>query len=150
MEAAAAYLHYFSMMLLAGLLLSELALCTRDLQPPQLQLLARVDMVYLSAALLVLASGLARLLLATKGASFYFMNPMFYIKVTLFFAIALVSIMPTLQFRRWNRALELGESRILRNQDIDSVRRYLTLEAALLACIPLAAVMLSRGIGTQH
>ena len=150
MEAAAAYLHFFSIMLIAALLVAQFALCSRDLQPPQVQTLARIDILYLISAVLALATGLARLFIAPKGASFYFMNPVFYIKIALFLAVGLVSVMPTLQFIRWNRALKAGEGRVLRDSDIQTARRYIALELFLLTCIPLAAVLMARGIGLQH
>jgi putative membrane protein len=150
MEAAAAYLHFFSIMLLSGLLVTQFALCSRDLQPPHVQTLARVDMFYLAAAVLAFATGLARLFVAERDASFYFMNPVFYIKVALFLAMVLISVMPTLQFIRWNRALKTGEGRVLRGVDIETARRYIALEILLLACIPLVAVLMARGIGLQH
>ena len=150
MEAAAAYLHFLSIMALTAMLVTQLALCSRDLQPPQVQTLARIDIVYLFAAVLALATGLIRLFVTGKGASFYFMNPLFYIKIALFLAVGLISVMPTLQFIRWNRALKAGEGRILRDHDIQSVRRYIALELLLLAFIPFAAVLMARGIGLQH
>jgi putative membrane protein len=150
MQAAAAYLHFFSILLLSGLLVAQFALCSRDLQPPHVQTLARVDMFYLAAAVLAFATGLVRLFVAERGASFYFMNPVFYIKVALFLAMVLISVMPTLQFIRWNRALKTGEGRVLRGVDIETARRYIALEILLLACIPLAAVLMARGIGPQH
>jgi putative membrane protein len=149
MEPAAAYLHFFSIMLLTASLVTQFVLCSRDLQPPHVQTLARIDILYLSAAVLALATGLARLFLAGKGASFYFMNPMFYIKIALFLAVGLVSVMPTLQFIRWNRALKTGEGRAIRDSDIQTARRYIALELLLLAFIPLAAVVMARGIGLQ-
>jgi putative membrane protein len=150
MNAAAAYLHFFSIMALTAFLVTQFVQCSRDLQPPQVQILARIDILYLAAAVLALATGLARLFIAGKGASFYLMNPVFYIKIALFLAVGLVSVMPTLQFIRWNRALKAGEGRVLRDHDIQSVRRYIALELLLLAFIPLAAVLMARGIGLQH
>jgi putative membrane protein len=150
MEAAAAYLHFFSIMSLIAFLVAQFALCSRDLQPPQVRTLGRLDILYLAAAVLALATGLARLFIAGKGASFYFMNPVFYITVALFLAVGLVSVMPTLQFIRWNRALKAGEGRVLRDHEIQTARRYIGLELLLLTCIPLAAVLMARGIGIQH
>jgi putative membrane protein len=59
-------------------------------------------------------------------------------------------VMPTLQIIRWNRALRTGEGRVLRDREIDTTRRYIGLELLLLACIPVAAVLMARGIGIQH
>jgi len=125
-------------------------LCSRELQPPHVRVLARIDVLYLGAAALALATGIARLLMTHKPTSFYFMNPVFYIKIALFLAIALISVMPTLQFIRWNRALKAGEGRILRDNDILTARRYILLELVLFTCIPLAGVLMARGIGLQH
>lgn len=149
MEAAIAYLHFVSILALTGFLATEFYLCTRDLQAPNVKRLARVDLLYMIAAIVVLATGLLRVFAVGKGAAFYLQNPVFYIKLALFVAVGLISIFPTLQFLRWNRALKAGEERILRDSDIATARRYITLELALLSLIPLMAVLMARGIGLQ-
>jgi putative membrane protein len=125
-------------------------LCGRDLQPPHIKTLALVDLLYVLAAVLALATGLLRLFIAGRGAFFYLNNPVFYIKIALFLAVGLISVLPTLQFMRWNRALKAGEERILRDRDILATRRYIALELALLAFIPLMAVLMARGIGLEQ
>ncbi|HTS54775.1 MAG TPA: DUF2214 family protein [Burkholderiales bacterium] len=150
MEAALAYLHFASIMLLAAFLVSEFFLCTADLQPAQVKTLARLDLFYLIAAAAALISGTLRVFAVGKGAGFYLNNPVFYIKLALFLAVGLVSIPPTSQFIRWRRALKAGERRVLHQSDIGSVRRYIALELALLAFIPLMAVLMARGIGPQR
>jgi putative membrane protein len=149
METALAYFHFLSILSLAGCLVAEFYLCTQDLQPPNVKTIVRVDLFYMLAAVVVLVTGLLRVFAVGKGADFYLHNPVFYIKVTLFVAVGLISIRPTLQFMRWNRALKSGHERILRDGDIASARRYIGLELALLALIPLMAVLMARGIGIQ-
>jgi putative membrane protein len=149
MEAAIAYLHFVSILALTGFLATEFYLCTGDLQPPNVKTLARVDLLYMIAAIVVLITGLLRVFAVGKGAAFYLQNPVFYIKLALFVAVGLISILPTLQFFRWNRALKAGEERILRDRDIATARRYIALELALLTLIPLMAVLMARGIGVQ-
>jgi putative membrane protein len=150
MEAAIAYLHFVSVFLVAAFLVTEFFLCTRDLQPAQVKALARVDLYYLIAAAAVLVSGALRMFAVGKGAGFYLNNPVFYIKLAVFLAVGLVSILPTLQFMRWNRALESVQKADPRERDIGSTRRYIALELLLLAFIPLMAVLMARGIGPQH
>ena len=150
MEAAVAYTHFLSFMLVAAFLVTEFYLCSAELQPAQVRVLARVDLFYLAAVIVVIATGLLRVFVVGKGAAFYLNNPVFYIKMTLFLAVGLISIPPTLQFLRWNRALKSGQERVLRDRDIAGARRYVALELALLACIPLAAVLMARGVGVQH
>jgi putative membrane protein len=150
MEAAIAYLHFLSAFLLTAFLVTEFFLCRPGLPPAQVKTLARVDLYYLIAAVAVLLSGVLRVFAVGKDAAFYLSNPVFYIKLALFLAVGLVSIPPTLQFIRWQRALKAGEERIPREGDIGSARRYIALELVLLAFIPLAAVLMARGIGPQH
>jgi putative membrane protein len=134
-------------MTLTGCLASEALICNHDLQPASVRLLSRIDLVYLLAALAALATGLLRVFAVGKGSAFYLDNPVFYVKVALFIAVGLISVPPTLQFLRWNRALDTGQDRILTGAQIASVRRYVLLELALLACIPLCAALLARGVG---
>jgi len=149
MEPAIAYLHFVSILSVTAFLVTELYLCSRDLQPPQVKTLAQVDLLYMVAAVAVVITGLLRVFAVGKGAGFYLHNPVFYIKIALFVAVGLISVLPTRQFIQWNRALKAGANRILRDGDIVNARRYIVLELALLAPIPLMAVLMARGIGTQ-
>src|SRR5882672_2459066 len=149
MEAAIAYLHFVSAFLVAAFLVAEFFLCTGDLQPAQVKALARVDLYYLIAAAAVLVTGALRAFAVGKGAGFYLNNPVFYIKLALFLAVGLVSILPTLQFMRWNRTLESIHKPAPREREIGSARRYIALELLLFGFIPLMAVLMARGIGPQ-
>jgi putative membrane protein len=145
--ALAAYLHYVAMVSIAVCLAYEYKVCAPGLSPEQARWLARVDLCYFAAAMLALGTGIARLIWFGKGLDFYTGNPVFYIKLALFLALGLISLPPTLQFLRWRRALrdrapmELSDYRVLR------VRRFVAAELILLACIPLAAAIMARGIG---
>lgn len=150
MEAAIAYLHFVSVFLVAAFLITEFFLCTRDLLPAHVTTLARIDLYYLIAAAAVLITGALRVFVVGKGAGFYLHNPVFYIKLALFLAVGLVSIMPTLQFLRWNGALASVYKSGPRERDIASARAYIGLELLLLAFIPLAAVLVARGIGPHR
>ena len=149
MEAAVAYLHFVSAFLVTSFLVTEFFLCTRGLQLAQVKTLVRVDLYYLIAVAAVLVTGALRVFVVGKGAGFFLSNPMFYIKLALFLAVGLVSILPTLQFMRWNRALGSTHAPVLREGDIASARRYIVLELLLLAFIPLMAVLMARGIGPR-
>jgi putative membrane protein len=150
MEAAIAYLHFISAFFVAAFLVTEFFVCTRDLQPVQVKTLVRIDLYYLIAAAAVLVTGALRVFIVGKGAAFYLGNPVFYIKLALFLSVGLVSILPTLQFMRWNRALGSIHPAAPRERDIGSARRYIALELLLFAFIPLMAVLMARGIGPRH
>lgn len=148
-EVLVVYLHYAALVLIAVLLTLELLTCVPGLADDKARLLARIDLAYFGAAMLALATGLARLFWYGKGLGFYAHNPVLYIKVALFVAVALISLPPTLQIQRWMRALKSGGSRVAADYEIARMRRYMLAEAVLIALIPLMAVMLARGIGLQ-
>src|ERR1700704_3695328 len=126
--ALVAYLHYVAMASIATLLVVELMLCVPGLAGNRIRLLARLDLLYMSAAMLALASGVARVIWFGRGTGFYLHNPVFYIKLALFVAVGLLSIPPTLQFLRWLRNLDSGVSEVAAQYQVLRVRRYIFAE----------------------
>ena len=148
-EVLVVYLHFAAMTLIAVFLAIEYLICVPGLARQSLKLLARVDLLYLIAAVLALATGVARLVWFGKGAGFYLHNPVFYIKLALFVAIGLISVPPTLQYLRWMRMLKTGAAAVAADFEVLRTRRYLLVELVLFAFIPLLAVLMARGIGIQ-
>jgi len=149
-EALVAYLHFAAMMTTGAALFVQVLRCNQEMQPPDIRVLAKIDILYFISALVVLTTGLMRVFWVGKGVSFYSHNPVFYIKLALFLAVGLLSVPPTLQFLRWNRALKAGEGRILNGDQIAATRRFLITELSLFPLIPLMAVLMARGIGVQR
>lgn len=148
-EVLTVYLHYAAMILIAVFLVIEAMNCVPGLAREQIRLLARVDLLYLAAAVVALATGVARVVWFGKGPAFYMQNPVFYIKLALFVAVGLISIPPTMQYLRWMRALKSGAAHVAPDYEAVRARRYVFAELLLFALIPLMAVMMARGIGTQ-
>ncbi len=146
MEPLFAFLHFLSILALVGALAAEWVLCNEHLQPGHIRLLVRIDVVYLLAAVATVATGLARFIWFARGPAFYVSNPVFHLKIALFVAIGLISVAPTLQFLRWNRALKEGRTRVVSGADIRRTHRFLGLEMLLFALIPLTAVLMARGL----
>lgn len=147
-DALVAYLHYAAMVLIAVFLVAEHRLCRPGLAAEHVRRLARVDFFYMLAAILALATGVARLVWLGKGPSFYLYNPVFYIKLALFAAVGLLSIPPTLQYLKWMRALRAGGP-APESYQVVRASLYIRAELALFLLIPLMAVLMARGIGTQ-
>lgn len=146
MEPLMAYLHYLAIVLIAGFLVAEMAVCRPSLAAEHVRLLPRLDIVFFTGALLALATGLLRLFYYAKGVGFYLPNPFFIVKMALYVVIAILSIKPTVSFLRWRR--QLLESGVLPPPaEIAAARRLIHLEVALLALMPLMAVLMARGIG---
>ena len=146
-EALLAYAHFLAILTMVVFLASEAALCRAEwLNAAVVQRLARVDLIYGVAALAVLATGFARMLLGAKGADWYIGNPLLYLKIGLFVLIGLLSIGPTLQFRRWLRTLQ-ADGTLPDAEAVRRTRRRIMLQAHIVPFIPLAAVFLARGWG---
>ena len=146
MEPLLAYLHYLSILLLAGFLTGELLLCRPGLDAAGARRLPKVDVGFFVCALIALATGLARLFLV-KGWGFYTPNPVFWTKMALYVGIALISIRPTLLFIRWGRAAASGVAPP--GVEVATARRCIHIELVLLALMPLMAVLMARGVGLR-
>jgi len=146
MEPLLAYLHYVSIIVLGAFLTAELLVCRPGLGPEQVRLLPRLDIVFFAGAILALVTGLLRLFFYAKGVGFYLPNGAFHLKMALYLAIALISVVPTMRFITWRRALDAGGA----PPDaaaVAGVRRLIHLELTLFALMPLMAVLMARGIG---
>jgi putative membrane protein len=145
-ESLLAYAHFVAILSLVVFITSEAALCRPEwMNAAVVQRLARVDMIYAASAVLVLLTGVARTVWGLKGAGWYWSQPLLHIKFTLFVVIGLLSIKPTLTFIRWKKALAANGT-LPAEAEVRSTRRLVMVQAHLMLLIPLAAVMLARGV----
>ena len=148
-EALLAYAHILAILMMATFLASEAALCRKEwLNPAVVERLARVDMIYGISAIVVLATGLARTWWGMKGAGWYWSQPLLHAKVTLFVVIGLISIQPTLAFRRWVKQVD-ADGTLPDASEVRRVRRLVMIQAHIMVLIPLAGSLLARGIWTR-
>ena len=145
-DALLAYIHFICIFTLASLLAGELVILRKTLPADLLRRLQGLDRWYGITAGLVIASGVARLFLGLKGASFYTHNPVFWTKMGLFVAVALLSIAPTIAYVRWNARRSADGSIVLDDAEFTRIRRFLWLQVGLFAFIPLCAVFMARGL----
>lgn len=146
-DAILAYAHFISIILVVATVIAEAVLCRPGLTAQWAQRLGRIDILYLVAAILVLTSGLSRLFFGARGSAFYVNNPVFWVKMGLFLAAGLISIIPTLRFIRWTKALRANTVTAISNSELAGTARIIYLELVLLALIPLMATLMARGIG---
>lgn len=145
LEALLAYAHILAILSLVVFGTSEAALCRMEWMNAQVvERLVKVDRIYGAAALGVLLTGLARTWWGIKGAAWYWTNPLLQLKVGLFIAVALMSIKPTLMFIRWRRQLRSAGT-LPDEAQVRQARRWVMVQAHIIAGIPLAAVFLARG-----
>jgi putative membrane protein len=146
-EAILAYLHLLAILTMVVFISSEAALCrVQWLNAAVVERLAKVDLVYGIAAIMVLATGVARTVWGVKGTSWYWTNPLLHVKLTLFIVVGVISIFPTMTYFRWRKALR-ATGALPAEADIRKTRKLVMIQAHLIALIPLVAVFLARGFG---
>ncbi|MBU2287693.1 MAG: DUF2214 family protein [Gammaproteobacteria bacterium] len=146
LEAILAYLHLLAILTMVVFVASEAALCrVQWLNAAVVERLAKVDMIYGIAAIGVLLTGVARTWWGIKGTAWYWGNPLLHLKLGLFIVIGVISIFPTLTYMRWRKALR-STGALPSEADIKKTRKFVMIQAHLIAIVPLVAVFLARGI----
>ena len=111
--------------------------------------LLRVDMIFGIAAGVVLLVGLGRVFHFEKGATYYLHSWTFLAKFTLFVIVGLVSIVPTIEFFSWRRAVGRGELPDVSAQKLRSLRTIIHLELVGIVLIILCAALMAKGVGSM-
>lgn len=137
------YLHFISIFAIVGSLVSEHLLLKKSMTRAELARLARIDAIYGIAAVTLLAAGLTLWLGGVgKPTEFYSKNWIFHIKITLFAAIGILSIYPTIFFIKNRKG---------HHEDVVSIPGkifwMLRFELLLLFIIPLLAGLMAKGVG---
>ena len=141
MSIVFAFLHHLAAFVLVAALAAEMVLLKGEVTPQTVSRLARIDAVYGASAGILLVVGLLRVFYFEKGAAYYFHSAPFIAKLALFVAVGLLSIYPTVRFRRWSK------ERVVPQADLAKVRRTLHLQLAGVVLILLCAAMMARAVG---
>lgn len=145
-ESLLAYAHFVAILTLVVFITSEAALCRPEwMNAAVVRRLARVDIIYMGAAMAVLATGFARTYWGAKGFEWYWHQPLLHVKVTLFVIVGLISIAPTRAFIRWRKAVDANGA-LPAEAEVRKVRKLIMVQAHIVMLIPLAAVLLARGV----
>ena len=138
--------HHWLVFAISALLAAELALVRPGIGRRELKLLGRIDSIYGALAGAVILVGVARVYFGLKGWEYYVYNQIFWAKMAAFVVVGLLSIPPTLRIIRWNRAI-VEPDYAVPDAEISTTRRYLWLEALVLALVLVFAAMMARGYG---
>jgi putative membrane protein len=105
--------------------------------------LLAADDVWGVAALLWIASGLARVFLGGKDSAFYFRNGLFWTKLGLFAIVFALELAPMITFIRVRIARRRGKE--LPTFSVAAFRRINAVEVALVVAIVFVAPFMARG-----
>jgi len=146
MELIIPYLHFLSIMVLMGSLISEHLFLKPSITKEQIKSLATIDLIYGVSAILVLATGLLRWFVYGKGYDFYMSTPLFHIKLTLFFVLGILSIFPTIKILKWKKSVKNNTEPDITEKSVKRLLMFIRIELLILAIMPLLAVMIARGV----
>ena len=107
----------------------------------------RCDRWYGMFALMLVVVGLLRVYYFEKGREFYFSNPFFNVKMTLFVLVGLLSIYPTVRFIKWRAQTRQGAAPVVSADQHRRIMWVLRAELLLLLGAAICASLMARGIG---
>jgi putative membrane protein len=139
--------HHLLVFALAGVLAFELGVVRAGMTGKDVLRVARADAWYGILAVAIIVVGFSRAVFAAKGWAYYSVNLFFWMKISAFAIVGLLSILPTLAYLRWRRSGRGDTAFVPPAEDVGRVKRILWLEAAVFAFIPLFAAAMARGYG---
>ena len=147
MVSLSAFLHHLAAFALVGALAIEFVLIRGELSIASARRLLVTDQVFGAAAGAVLVLGLLRVVYFEKGAAYYFHSAPFIAKLSLFAALGLLSIYPTLEFLSWRAALNQGQVPSAAPDKLRAIRAIIHWELVGVVVILLCAALMARGVG---
>ena len=145
MSTLFAFLHHLFAFTLVSALAVEFILIGQELSLATAKRLTIADAVLGAAAGLLLVVGLCRVFLFEKGADYYFHSHAFTTKFSVFIAVALLSIVPTVEFLKWRKPLKAGQLPAVSAQKLRFIRKIINGELAAVVLILLCAAIMARG-----
>jgi len=140
-----AFLHHVAAFTLVGALAVEFVLIRQDLTAATARKLVATDAVLGAAAGALLVIGLLRVFYFEKGPAYYFSSHVFLTKFSVFIALGLLSIIPTVEFLSWRKALKAGQAPAPSEKKVRMIRAVLRGELMGVVIILLCAAIMARG-----
>ena len=145
MAALFAFLHHVAAFTLVAALVVEFVLIGDALTVRSARKLQLADLVFGASAGVVLVAGLLRVFHFEKGAAYYFHSPFFVAKFSLFVIVAMLSIIPTVEFLSWRKSVQRGEAPLIAARKLRALRAILHWELAALVVLVLCAALMAKG-----
>src|ERR1041384_7599728 len=130
-----AFLHHVAAFALVGALAVEFVLIKQELTAATARKIAVTDAVLGASAGVLLVAGLLRVFYFEKGAAYYFHSHAFLTKFSLFIIVALLSIVPTIEFLSWRTARKAGQVPAIAAPRLKRLRMIIHIELAAIVII---------------
>lgn len=136
--------HHLLIFGLAAMLVLESAILRGAVDGAAVRRLAGIDAGYGMSAVLLLIVGTLRLLYGVKGWQYYLHNPWFHAKIGAFLLVAALSVVPTVRFLRWRKALRDDPGFVPAAPELARMRVFIRLQLVLIAAIFVLAAAMAR------
>ena len=146
-SALVAYVHYLGIILCFGALIFERIILKINLSKNETISIINADVIYGIAGLAILITGILRVKYYGQGGEFYTSNPIFWLKVSLYVLIGLISLYPTTTYILWAIPLSKNKLPVISENLVNRFRIIIMAELVGFAVIPFFATLMSRGIG---
>jgi putative membrane protein len=147
LDLVLASLHHLAVFTLVAVFAAEFVLLRPGLEGRRIAQLSAIDAAYGAAAGIVVVVGIIRVIFGASGWEYYVFNWAFWAKMAAFVAMGGISVIPTRAFIAWRKAFAADPGYAPPAAEIASMRRYLYLEVALVALVPIFAAAMARGYG---
>jgi putative membrane protein len=140
-----AFLHHVAAFTVVSALAIEFILIGQEFSHPTAKRLALTDAVLGAAAGFLFVVGLCRVFFFEKGTAYYFHSHAFMTKLSVFIAVAVISIIPTAEFMKWRKALKAGQVPSVSPEKLRFIKKIIHGELAAVVIIVLCAAIMARG-----
>ncbi len=145
--ALVAFGHFLAFFALTAALVLQLALLTESLSVETARRIQRADLVLGISAVLLLVFGSLRVFRFEKGGEYYVGNLFFWIKLGLFVTAGLISIYPSVVYRRWNSELRQDIAPDLSHATVARLKTIIHWELVLVLGVLVCASLMAKGFG---
>jgi len=146
-SALVAYIHYLGIILCFGALIFERIALKINLSKNEIISIIIADVIYGIAGLAILITGILRVKYYGQGGEFYTSNPIFWVKVSLYILVGLISLYPTTTYILWAIPLSKNKLPYISENLVKRFKLIVMTELIGFAVIPFFATLMSRGIG---
>ena len=146
--ALVAFGHFLAFFALSAALVLELTLLTESLSVETARRIQRADLALGLSATLLLVFGILRVFYFDKGSEFYLGNVFFWIKILLFVTAGIISIYPSMIYRRWSSELQQDIAPDLSSDMVTRLKKIIHWELVLIGGILICASLMAKGFGT--
>ena len=146
-SALVAYVHYLGIILCFGSLLFEILTLKDGLDRNETISMIIADVVYGLGGVAILVTGILRVKYFGQGGDYYTTNPLFWIKVSLYILVGLLSLYPTTTYILWAIPLSKNKLPEISENLVKRFKLIITTELVGFATIPFFATLMARGVG---